>query len=234
MLGFMLFFVIVISPTAFKALDMKMASRFLRHVFPRLFAFGFVVATAATVTAFLAPDNQARLISLISAVFFLVNWLVLTPRINAMRDRVPGRRYSGQTPIWHAAWRLGRIVSCANVRFDRSDLDADRFDENHPLGVESGVISLVCSMRSVASRQWRPIKAGHMFPLYEYRQLYQIWSGPAQRIAASMRREMEDAEKDQEATQDAPPPISSVVTAAIDAPDCTTEDWLQQRACRVK
>jgi hypothetical protein len=82
MLGFMLFFVIVISPTAFKALDMKMASRFLRHVFPRLFAFGFVVATAATVTAFLAPDNQARLISLISAVF------VLTPRINAMRDRV--------------------------------------------------------------------------------------------------------------------------------------------------
>ncbi len=88
MLGFMLFFVIVISPTAFKALDMKMASRFLRHVFPRLFAFGFVVATAATVTAFLAPDNQARLISLISAVFFLVNWLVLTPRINAMRDRV--------------------------------------------------------------------------------------------------------------------------------------------------
>lgn len=88
MLGFMLFFVIVISPTAFKALDMKMASRFLRHVFPRLFAFGFVVATAATVTAFLASDNQARLISLISAVFFLVNWLVLTPRINAMRDRV--------------------------------------------------------------------------------------------------------------------------------------------------
>jgi hypothetical protein len=48
------------------------------------------------------------------------------------------------------------------------------------------------------------------------------------------RREAEDADQDQEATQDAPPPISSVVTAPIDVPDCTTEDWLQQRASRMK
>jgi len=48
------------------------------------------------------------------------------------------------------------------------------------------------------------------------------------------RREAEDSDQDQEATQDAPPPISSVVTAPIDVPDCTTEDWLQQRASRMK
>ena len=88
MLGFMVFFVTVISPSALKALDMASASKFLRYVFPRIFAFGFVVATAATFTAFLAPPSPARLISLTSALFFLVNWLVLTPRINAQRDLV--------------------------------------------------------------------------------------------------------------------------------------------------
>ena len=86
MLGFMVFFVAVISPSALKALDMSSASKFLRYVFPRIFAFGFVVATAATFTAFLAPPSPARLISLTSALFFLVNWLVLTPKINTQRD----------------------------------------------------------------------------------------------------------------------------------------------------
>lgn len=86
MLGFMVFFVAVVSPSALKSLDMPSASKFLRYVFPRIFAFGFVVAIAATLTAFLAPQNPARLISLISAVFFAINWLVLTPKINAQRD----------------------------------------------------------------------------------------------------------------------------------------------------
>ena len=88
MLGFMVFFVAVISPSALKSLDMGSVSKFLRYAFPRIFAFGFVVATMATITAFLAPPSPARLISLVSALFFLVNWLVLTPRINAQRDLV--------------------------------------------------------------------------------------------------------------------------------------------------
>jgi hypothetical protein len=86
MLGFMVFFVAVVSPSALKSLDMASASKFLRYTFPRIFAFGFVVATVATLTAFLAPPNSARLISLISAFFFLINWLVLTPKINTQRD----------------------------------------------------------------------------------------------------------------------------------------------------
>ena len=88
MLGFMVFFVTVISPSALKALDMASASKFLRYAFPRIFAFGFFVATMATLTSFMAPPSPARLISLVSALFFLVNWLVLTPRINAQRDLV--------------------------------------------------------------------------------------------------------------------------------------------------
>ncbi len=86
MLGFMVFFVVVISPSALKALDMASASKFLRYAFPRIFAFGFVVATMATLTSFIAPSSPARLISLVSALSFLANWLVLTPRINAQRD----------------------------------------------------------------------------------------------------------------------------------------------------
>ena len=88
MLGFMVFFVTVISPSALKVLDMASASKFLRYAFPRIFAFGFVVATIATLTSFMAPPSPARLISLVSAFFFLVNWLVLTPRINVQRDLV--------------------------------------------------------------------------------------------------------------------------------------------------
>ena len=88
MLGFMVFFVAVISPSALKSLDIGSASKFLRYAFPRIFAFGFVIATIATLTSFLAPPSPARLISLLSALFFLVNWLVLTPRINAQRDLV--------------------------------------------------------------------------------------------------------------------------------------------------
>ena len=88
MLGFMLFFVTVISPSALKSLDMASASKFLRYAFPRIFAFGFVVATVATLTSFMAPPSPARLISLVSALFFLINWFVLTPRINAQRDLV--------------------------------------------------------------------------------------------------------------------------------------------------
>ena len=88
MLGFMVFFVTVITPSALKALDMASASKFLRYAFPRIFAFGFVVATMATLSSFMAPPSPARLISLVSALFFLVNWLVLTPRINAQRDLV--------------------------------------------------------------------------------------------------------------------------------------------------
>ena len=86
--GFMVFFVVVISPTALTALDMAAASRFLRCVFPRLFAFGFAVATIATVTAFMTSHSTAQLISWVSAVFFLINWVVLTPKINAARDQM--------------------------------------------------------------------------------------------------------------------------------------------------
>ena len=86
MLSFMVFFVVVISPAALKSLDMASASKFLRYAFPRLFAFGFVLAILATLTAFLAESSLTLLISLISALFFLVNWLVLTPQINAQRD----------------------------------------------------------------------------------------------------------------------------------------------------
>ena len=88
MLGFMVFFVMVISPSALKALDMASASKFLRYAFPRIFVFGFVIATMATLTSFMAPPSPARLVSLVSALFFLVNWLVLTPSINAQRDLV--------------------------------------------------------------------------------------------------------------------------------------------------
>ena len=90
MFGFMLFFAIVISPAAIKVLDSSSASTFLRHIFPRIFAFGFIVATAATITSYLAFSYRDSVfwLSLISAVLFLINWLLITPKINSYRDLV--------------------------------------------------------------------------------------------------------------------------------------------------
>ena len=44
LLGSMLFFVIIVSPTVFTALSSDQASKFLRLIFPRLFLFGLALS----------------------------------------------------------------------------------------------------------------------------------------------------------------------------------------------
>ncbi len=90
--GFMLFFAAVISPAAIKVLDSNSASTFLRYIFPRIFAFGFLVTLLATITSFIAFSytDFIFLISIISSILFVVNWLVITPKINSYRDLVLG------------------------------------------------------------------------------------------------------------------------------------------------
>ena len=44
LLGSMLFFVIIVSPTVFTSLSSDQASKFLRIIFPRLFLFGLILS----------------------------------------------------------------------------------------------------------------------------------------------------------------------------------------------
>ena len=84
--GFMIFFMSVVSPIIFKTLNEENAGIFLRQLFPRMFLYGLII----TSTAFLITlKNQIEIywvISLISAIFFAINLFIITPKINQYRD----------------------------------------------------------------------------------------------------------------------------------------------------
>lgn len=85
--GFMLFFMAVVPQAAFKTLSAKAVGAFLRVLFPRLFLFGLTLALAACVAALVADADWQFTVSALIAAGFAVNVFVLTPRINAYRDR---------------------------------------------------------------------------------------------------------------------------------------------------
>ena len=85
--GFMLFFMAVVPQAAFKTLSAKAVGAFLRVLFVRLFLFGLVLALAACVAALVAGAAWQLHVSVLIAAGFAVNVFILTPRINAYRDR---------------------------------------------------------------------------------------------------------------------------------------------------
>ena len=85
--GSMLFFMAVVPQAAFKTLSAKAVGAFLRVLFPRLFLFGLALALAACVAALVADADWQLVVSGLIAGGFAVNVFVLTPRINAYRDR---------------------------------------------------------------------------------------------------------------------------------------------------
>ena len=88
LVGFMLFFVIVVSPVIFKTLSQEDAARFLRAIFPRLFLVGLFTSLAMVGLSLVGAKQDLTLISSVIAAGFAVNCFVLTPNINKMRDAV--------------------------------------------------------------------------------------------------------------------------------------------------
>ena len=87
LVGSMLFFVSVVSPTVFKTLDNKSSSKFLRSIFPRIFFFGFVVSfTSAIISLYSSKFLEFYSLSFIS-LLFLINRNIITPKINFFRDK---------------------------------------------------------------------------------------------------------------------------------------------------
>jgi hypothetical protein len=86
-IGFMLMFTVVVAPAVFKVLSQKAAASYLRVLFPRLFMFGFITSSIATISSLFDSEIQITGISAIIALGFLFNALLLTPKINQFRDR---------------------------------------------------------------------------------------------------------------------------------------------------
>ncbi len=85
-IGFMIFFMSIVTPTVFKSLDEQQAGKFLRIIFPRMFIYGFILSLLASLSALFAELSMYWSLSLITAFLFLINAYIITPRINTYRD----------------------------------------------------------------------------------------------------------------------------------------------------
>ena len=86
-IGFMLMFAVVVAPAIFKVLSQKAAASYLRVLFPRLFIFGFVTSSIATIFSIVDGELLIAVVSTAIAFGFLFNAFILTPKINQFRDR---------------------------------------------------------------------------------------------------------------------------------------------------
>ena len=86
LIGYMLFFVIVVSPIVFKTLSQDEAARFLRAIFPRLFLVGLLTSLIMVMLSLAGGERDLILTSTVIAAGFAMNYFILTPEINKSRD----------------------------------------------------------------------------------------------------------------------------------------------------
>ena len=88
LLGFMIFFPIVVAPSIFKNLNEKQSSLFLRSFFPKYYLFGIIISLIGIIVSYLESD----LIIISSFIFIFVGFLFsrqyLTPLINKAKDEI--------------------------------------------------------------------------------------------------------------------------------------------------
>jgi len=87
LLGAMLFFVIIVSPTVFTALSSDQASKFLRLIFPRLFLFGLALSLITALGYNIYGQYIQMFLALFASILFFLNRNILTPLINYHRDK---------------------------------------------------------------------------------------------------------------------------------------------------
>ena len=85
LLGAMLFFVIIVSPTIFTALSSDQASKFLRLIFPRLFLFGLALSLLTALGYIISDLYIEMFLALFASILFFLNRNILTPLINYHR-----------------------------------------------------------------------------------------------------------------------------------------------------
>ena len=86
LLGSLVFFITIITPSVFKTLNNEFSSKFLRLVFPRVFVYGFFVSMLCSITSYFENLTLSLYLSIFMSFTFLINAYVITPIINKMRD----------------------------------------------------------------------------------------------------------------------------------------------------
>ena len=87
LLGSMIFFMAVVSPSVFATLSSNASSKFLRTIFPRMFLFGFIIAVLSLIFSFISGNILNCIFLIIVAISFIINRNYLTPKINDFRDK---------------------------------------------------------------------------------------------------------------------------------------------------
>ena len=87
LIGSMIFFMAVVSPSVFATLSTNASSKFLRTIFPRMFLFGFIIAFLSLILSYISGNNLNSILLVIVAVSFIINRNYLTPKINNYRDK---------------------------------------------------------------------------------------------------------------------------------------------------
>ena len=87
LIGSMIFFMAVVSPSVFATLSTNASSKLLRTIFPRMFLFGFIIAILSLVLCFISSNILNSILLIIVAMSFIINRNYLTPKINAFRDK---------------------------------------------------------------------------------------------------------------------------------------------------
>ena len=87
LIGSMIFFMAVVSPSVFATLSTNASSKFLRTIFPRMFLFGFIIALLSLILSYISGNNLNSILLVIVALSFIINRNYLTPKINNFRDK---------------------------------------------------------------------------------------------------------------------------------------------------
>ena len=86
LMGSMIFFTTVVSPTTFQTLNNKDSSNFLRSIFPKLFLFGFIISILSLLISLFNDNLIVTILLTFVTLSFLYNRNFLTPLINKFRD----------------------------------------------------------------------------------------------------------------------------------------------------
>ena len=87
LIGSMIFFMAIVSPSVFATLSTNASSKLLRTIFPRMFLFGFIIAILSLVLCYISSNILNSFLLIIVAMSFIINRNYLTPKINDFRDK---------------------------------------------------------------------------------------------------------------------------------------------------
>ena len=87
LIGSMIFFMAVVSPSVFVTLSTNASSKFLRTIFPRMFLFGFIISVLSLILSYISGNILNSVLLILVTISFIINRNYLTPKINDFRDK---------------------------------------------------------------------------------------------------------------------------------------------------